>query len=422
MSSINKIGKFKYTKKTPDVVSLNEYILFEDNDKTKKYAALQFHNCLNQVLKSFTFQVKEYNINNFLIEKKIIKFDEEFKPNNDFVPNAKLNLSYECNRFEIDLIEAVFENIIWTNGEFSPIKLKFKEFELNEQEKKEESPKKKPKKKKEKEFNINKFKCINVTKSNKPKGYRIYGIIVTIIAILLMIGGAYFFSLSNNTYFDGTFFYTINEEDNTCNIVGCDKSIKYITIPNMIDEKYTVIEIKGNSFKDSNVEEIHINATNLKLCDDAFMDAKKLKKFYQNDKKDAKLFLSNGVFKNCESLTDINIENVTDIYSYSFENCTSLKELYVPNAKLFSNVFLNCNSLTKLTYNITSSNITFRSLFGDNDISSLTYVSTYMSYIKLDYFGDFNSITKLELRNPNVSYSNEAFNGLNKDLTIIKLQ
>ena len=56
MNSFNNIERFKYTKNQEDVVSLSEYIVFEDERAQEKYAVLKLTNNLNQPL----YEVLEY--------------------------------------------------------------------------------------------------------------------------------------------------------------------------------------------------------------------------------------------------------------------------------------------------------------------------------------------------------------------------
>ena len=58
-----------------------------------------------------------------------------------------------------------------------------------------------------------------------------------------------------------------------------------------------------------------------------------------------------NAFRNCSSLTSIDLPNVTSIGSNAFDSCSSLTSIYLPKVtSIGRNVFAHCSSLTSIHF------------------------------------------------------------------------
>lgn len=412
MSSINKIKKIQYHKKSADIINLVEYIVFQNDVKLKKQIVFKFHNNLNQNIYSLQFEVSQYNEENLLIEKSIVEYDKfiENSRNNDFVPESRLNVNYDCARIECHLLKARFERVTWENGVYSPIPYTLDEFRKSS--KKTQKPKQAaPVKVKKKEKVLkNDIRIKNVTGLNVPKGHLVYLTLATVILILGMFAGSIFFKKKTNEYYDGTFQFSVNEKNNTCIITGYESSIDEVVIPNQLGNKYTVLGIGKKAFKNSNVTKVTIDAYDLTIEDDAFYGSKNLTEFIPNDE-ESSIKLGQGIFANCTSLKKVELKNVDEIFPYTFYNCKNLEELILPDSILYRECLEGCVKLKNIEYKQTSPITTFKDLFGTSKIN-VESLKTNQAFITSDYFGNIPTLTKIELINPAVTVEFGAFRGL----------
>ena len=65
-----------------------------------------------------------------------------------------------------------------------------------------------------------------------------------------------------------------------------------------------------------------------------------------------RLILRRGCFKDCISLKEIHISEVSNICPSAFENCTSLEKVFIPNSvsNIYGKAFKNCNALKEVTF------------------------------------------------------------------------
>ena len=105
--------------------------------------------------------------------------------------------------------------------------------------------------------------------------------------------------------------------------------------------------------------------------------------------------ISSGAFNNCSSLTSIEIPNsVTEIGSYAFSNCSSLTSIEIPNSvtSIGFSAFSACSSLTSIEIPNSVTSI------GDNAFSkctSLSEIKLSENLTRLDY-GLFRDCTSLQ--------------------------
>ncbi|MDE7256786.1 MAG: hypothetical protein K2N50_02370, partial [Clostridia bacterium] len=164
MSSFNTVTKIKYTDNASDLVSLDEYIVFQDDKAKRKYIVFKFVNNVTQQLLGMQFEVCQYNAENNLIEKSVVIYNKFLAgAEEEFVPKAKLRVSYNCSSISVRLIEAAFDRFVWKEGEYSDNCYKFDQFYHDENRSKADEAPKKEKKVKEKKPKKKKYK-----KSKKP--------------------------------------------------------------------------------------------------------------------------------------------------------------------------------------------------------------------------------------------------------------
>ena len=117
MSSYNRVEKIKYAKDPTDVVSLDEYIVFENARAEEKCVVFKFSNNLNQQLYELRFEVLQYDTEGDLLEKSVAIYkDFVAAPNAPFVPDAKLRINFACSRIQVRLIFAAFDRVKWEDG------------------------------------------------------------------------------------------------------------------------------------------------------------------------------------------------------------------------------------------------------------------------------------------------------------------
>ncbi|MDE6557959.1 MAG: hypothetical protein K2K39_02515 [Clostridia bacterium] len=129
MSSYNKITKIKYTGDEGEIVSLDEYVMFDDEKSRRKYIVFKFLNNVTQQLLGMQFEVNQYDVDGNLIEKSQVVYNKFLAgAEQGFVPKAKLRVSYECASLSVKLIQAAFDRFIWKEGEYVDNSYKFDHF------------------------------------------------------------------------------------------------------------------------------------------------------------------------------------------------------------------------------------------------------------------------------------------------------
>lgn len=137
MNSYNNVKKFKYEDPNKSVVSLQEYILFEDERKGDKYAMFKLNNNLDQELYEIHVRVNQFDENGELVGCSILRYsDFSAQPNETFVPNAKLRVQYSCKRIEASPVYARFKLVTWQNGEFTKVPYDLNAFRFESSEEK----------------------------------------------------------------------------------------------------------------------------------------------------------------------------------------------------------------------------------------------------------------------------------------------
>ncbi len=108
--------KFIYNDYEEDVVRLSHYI-FLDTDLGEKHAIFNFHNGFTESVKSIEFVVVQYDKNDEVLNKTKLKYDGfEAKGNTSFVPKVKLLILDGCERLDVYVEEATFDDYYLIDG------------------------------------------------------------------------------------------------------------------------------------------------------------------------------------------------------------------------------------------------------------------------------------------------------------------
>lgn len=329
MSSYNNVTKIKYTGNLSDLVSLNEYIIFQDDKAKRKYIVFKFTNNVTQQLLGMEFEVCQYNAENNLIEKSVVIYNKFLAgAEEDFVPKAKLRVSYHCTTISVRLIKAAYDRFVWNEGEYEDNSYKFDHFFHDEQSAgdeeeddgkrrrrrvkseetggDEENPKKHKRKKKQKRSK-HPFVMKDATRRNFSRFPTFFNVIACVAVIAFVMMTVLIFKNDTKKFTQGDYQYrVINEATKTnpgeiavCGYVG---SGTVLTVPSKWD-KYNVTKVDKGAFSGSKLTEITFRS-------DVLIDT--------------------GAFVNCKSLTQIKTEFTVEFKEGAFNGCTSLNKNGIP--------------------------------------------------------------------------------------------
>lgn len=301
MSSFNTVTKIKYTDKTDEPVTLNEYIVFQDDKSKRKYIVFRFNNNVTQQLLGMQFEVCQYNAGGDLIEKSIVVYNKFLAgAEEEFVPKAKLRVSYNCSTISVRLIQAAFDRFVWNEGEYKDNTYKFDMFYHDEvRETEEESGGKKPKVEKVKKQKREKtkkskhpFVLKDATTKNLSKFPHVFNALVIIVVIAFVIGSLFIFKKDAKKFTAGDYLVRIINSDDVA-VYGYLGKESNLVIPEKIDG-YNVIKIDGGAFKDSKVASVVFKS---------------------------KVTIDTGAFVNCKNLIIVYSEQGMTIKENAFCNC-----------------------------------------------------------------------------------------------------
>lgn len=333
MSSYNNIQKIKYTKNPSDVVSLHEYIIFEDTHAKEKFVVFKFSNNVNQRLFELRFEVLQYNGDNELIEKSVVVHNNFVAGANElFVPNAKLKVNFECQSLEVRLETASFDRVVWSDGVFSDNSYRFDSYAetvtgsaqtLPASEEKKSHGKKQKQKKNKFGFNIR-----NISRRNRAVFPAVFNVILSVILIGLVVFSTFYFKNVTGAFSVGDF---VVKESSTgyVTILGYAGSDENIEIPSTLDDKYSVTKIGEGAFRNSDVKNIVLNTQR-------------------------SLVIETGAFNGCNALTVISAADgcgEVTVMESAFKNCKALNEFNVPTAKLCKKCFDGTHNVKTLKIN-----------------------------------------------------------------------
>ena len=185
------------------------------------------------------------------------------------------------------------------------------------------------------------------------------------------------FPVLSNAYdfeVDGIYYYIRSTGDRTCGVTYGD--VKYegdIVIPSSV-------VYKNNTF------------SVICIGDDAFKNCRSLTSI---EIPNSVTSISSGAFDDCSSLTSIEIPNsVTKIESFAFFNCSSLTSIEIPNSvtEIGSYAFFNCSSLTSIEIPNSVTSIGHEAF---SKCTSLSEIKLSENLTRLDY-GLFRDCTSLQ--------------------------
>ena len=332
MSSYNAVTKIAYSGSPTDLVTLNEYIMFQDDKAKRKYLIFKFKNNVTQQLLGMQFEVCQFNADGDLIEKSIVIYDKFLaSAEEEFVPKAKLRVSYYCASIQITLMQAAFDRFIWKEGEYEDNSYKFDHFfhdemTLKGDEKKDKKPekvKKSKEKKPKKDKKKKKFSLKDATRKNLAKFPVVYYALVFIIIIAFVATTVLLFKRDGTKFSDGDYNLRI-VTDGEVAICGYTGKSAEVVIPETIGE-YTVTTIDGGAFKNSKISAVVI---------------------------DGSVVINGGAFVSCASLTSVKAAERVTVKSGAFQNCFNLSTVNLPASILAQGSFVGCTSLSSgsLTY------------------------------------------------------------------------
>ena len=327
MSSYNNITKIKYTDNASDLVRLNEYIIFQDDKAKRKYIVFKFTNNVTQQLLGLQFEVNQYNVDGALIEKSVVAYNKFLaSAEEDFVPKAKLRVSYRCTSISIRLIQAVFDRFVWKEGEYEDNCYKFTHFYRDEQAPEGEEPtvggepkrtkkakKEKPEKVKKQKKSKRPFILRDATRKNLVKFPAVFNALVFVVVITFSVASLIIFKSTTTTFTEGDYqLRTVSGQ--TVAISGYTGTDTKLVIPEKIG-KYNVTKIDKGAFNKSEITSLTI---------------------------ECKLYIDTDAFVNCNALKNVSSTKQIEVRQGAFRNCASLTTINLPYALLEENAFINC--------------------------------------------------------------------------------
>lgn len=340
MSSFNNITKIKYTDNLSDLVTLDEYIFFQDDKAKKKYIVFKFINNVTQQLLGMEFEVCQYNVDGDLIEKSVVVYNKFLAgPEEEFVPKAKLRVGYRCATISVRLIKAAFDRFVWKEGEFEDNSFKFEHFYRDEKDagnnggeknakprrEREEKPakgrKSKPKKAKKAKKS---FVLRDATRKNIARFPIVFNVIIFILVIAFSVTGVLLVKLNGTKFTYGNYLLRVIQEDKTNEITqvavyGYLGEELDVVIPDKLGN-YTITRIDEGAFKNSDVKSVTVKCS---------------------------VTISNRTFVNCENLERVTSQYDVFILDSAFINCPALRTVSVNNPERATpnssyNPFIQC--------------------------------------------------------------------------------
>ena len=199
-------------------------------------------------------------------------------------------------------------------------------------------------------------------------------IISNICVIMLVIGLAILCASCLNTDpASSDFVYKINDDKQTCTIIGLNDSTKnHIVVPSKIG-KYTVNKIANRAFKGAEIKQVDLPDTIIEIGDEAFSQ--------------------------CYYLVNINLpSNLQKVGQGAFSYCSSLKSIEIPTfvTILPKKVFYECSALESVSLNGRIYRIEEDAFYLCSSLKQVNFPSTLI-YIGDRAFMACYSLTKIAL-------------------------
>ena len=316
MSSFNNITKIKYADNASDLITLDEYIVFRDDKAQKKYIVFKFVNNVTQQLLGMEFEVSQYNVDGELIEKSVVVYNKFLAgAEEEFVPKAKLRVSFRCETISIHIIKAAFDRFVLKEGEIVDNVFKFEHFYREEKkngndggEKNAKNTAKTVKQKKVKPKKVKKgFVLTDATNKNRAVFPVIFNVIVFVLVIAFVLAGVLYVKFTSKKFTQDDYLIRVIQEDEDKKsgevaIYGYVGDKTDVVIPAKIGD-YTVTKIDEGAFTNSEITSVTINCE-LTISTRAFVNCQKLEWVYS----DYALTLKEQAFVNCPKLRSVSFK------------------------------------------------------------------------------------------------------------------
>lgn len=407
MNSINSIRKVKYSDNRDSIVSLKEYICFENELEKKQYAIFKFQNNLNQKLSKMTFDVMQYDSENFMIRKTTINYEDFVAERGElFVPKMKMQFDIFTDHIEIELKYAKFERVEWVDGVMKPIPYTLDEFRDNKEkpEKKSSKEEKLLEKQRIKEIKRNNkanekrtIAVNDVTKKNKPLISAVLATMMSLALVAFVVVSVVLFEMKSPLFSIGEFTYKKLDKD-TVSIYKFNGGTDEVTISDKVDN-YDIVLVDKKAFKNSKITSLTLMSP-IEIGISSFENCEHLSKIEGIE------FITNigdFGFKNCISLTNFSSTELDSVGVGAFEGCISLSNVSIHNATIDSNAFKGDSKLTQLDIRDTKTN----SLYGifNFDGINLRKLKISRKTIEKGYFDKMNTLSELEFGiTPNIEF------------------
>lgn len=353
MSSYNNIEKIRYASEDC-VVTLQEYIVFENEREREKYVVFKFSNNVSQQLLGMEFEVSQYDTDGNLIEKSVVIYNKFLsKPNSSFVPNAKLKVNFAFKTLSVRLVKAAFDRFLWKEGEFLDNSYKFEHYAADRDKEQPVKPAQasqpavtyvKPQKSGRGALP---FKAKNATRKNVPRFPGIFNFLICALVIAAIGVSIYLFTLKTTGFtLDNFDVKVINENDKTVAITGYAGEETDLVIPATVGE-YSVIRINADAFKNSKIETVTIEAS---------------------------AYIESNAFSGCENLKTVASDKNLSVTENAFINCTSLVTVNLSCSYLYSGSLTGCTGVKVVIFDSTQAK-TLKALFGGTAPSGVTVFS-----------------------------------------------
>lgn len=416
MSSFSNIEKFIYTKNKEDVVSLLEYIIFNDERNNEKFLVFKFQNNLDQRLNQLRFEIVQYNSLGDILVKSVV----EYAPNSvrgysSFVPDAKFKAHYDCASITITLEKAVFERVYYEDGKLNPIVYSKSDFRNDFTKEKldfsqtskipQEIPKQKKRDQKAK-AEKRKYKIKDMTKQNKSKFALVGAIFFSVLLLAYFITTAIIYRTTATVFtIDGIDYKEIDKK--TLSIEGCDSSVADVVIPAELEDK-TIVNISTNAFKNSKLKSIKFSS-DIVIEANAFENCKNLQTIINSNYVTR---IDKEAFKGCVSLNSVSFENATIIGSNAFDGCDGVKLFNVPKATVFAGAFANTEPTEIILFDTNPNK--FIKLFGDVDKTPTTLktIKIGKTYFPNGYCEGLDSVYEFITTSNNPTFEDGALDGV----------
>ncbi|MDE7300742.1 MAG: leucine-rich repeat domain-containing protein, partial [Clostridia bacterium] len=256
----------------------------------------------------------------------------------EFVPKAKLRVSYDCSTISVRLIQAAFDRFVWKEGEYQESGVKFDNFfeeasakaanrALNDEgysSRNRRSPKKdeeKPVKQKKQKKAKKEFILKDGTSKNVSRVPAVLNVIIFFVLVAFMVATVLIFKKNTSQLTvstpAGQFYLHKNSSEGKAGIYGYDGDETELEIPEKIGG-YTITNIEPYTFKKSNVVSVTYtgNYSNFVINSNAFYDCPNLQSVSSAN---CAVSAQEAAFVNCAKLTTVNLGGHID--PNAFVNC-----------------------------------------------------------------------------------------------------